>query len=258
MKLAAVSPSAPNILRLSGDRDYHLTLSHIADRDPFYRDFYKELAGVGRHVILDNGTAEEERMSGRELYDLACEMAPTELVLPDVVGEPEATFEDSAQFLRDYGDPLWSLGLDFVYVLQCSEFSDLAKAVDDVGRLHLPVRTLAVPKFYTRDVGPRIEAVHYLLEVCSLLDEGFNIHLLGLWDDPYEFLHIERSYPGKVRGCDTSWPFIAAWAEVDVCSQREGRTVNLESLALASNPYRIEQNIEVLGWLASGGPRDAS
>jgi hypothetical protein len=149
------------------------------------------------------------------LFEAANAVQPAEVVLPDVVGDARATYTDSFAFLQEYGAALACNEIGFVYVLQAGEHTateDLEWGVEAVMDLHSewPISAVAISKFFSRDVGPRFLAVAALLNMWESIQSPPEIHLLGLHSDIVELALIERTWPGRVRGCDTSWPFIAA------------------------------------------------
>jgi len=232
--LAPVTPNDPVLLALTAERPYHLALAHLAGSSSAYAKHYAELAET-KHVILDNGVAEGRRLDGRELYEAAVRVKPTELVLPDVVGDARETYVDSYALLSEYGAALAAHKTGFVYVLQVgaqSPYEDLewslAAALDLCEEW--PITALAISKFYGRDVGERFCAVAQVLAYLDNSREQLlpEIHLLGLWSDIVELSLIERTWPGRVRGCDTCWPFVATVKGYTVNTKRgPGDTIDL-------------------------------
>lgn len=75
-------------------------LAHLAMGNSLYRDF---LRTKERYVILDNAADElGTGMSGKDLWDLVLDIRPSELILPDVLQDKEATYEASMKFYNDY------------------------------------------------------------------------------------------------------------------------------------------------------------
>lgn len=80
----------------------HLTLAHLVDKDPTYRDFYAEKGrDPSQFIMMDNSAYElKEPYSPSKLIDLAKASGADAIVLPDYPFQPAArTIEAAEQFI---------------------------------------------------------------------------------------------------------------------------------------------------------------
>jgi hypothetical protein len=84
------------------DYPRHMFLAHVLLQSPdLLKRIVTERANI-KHIILDNGAYESSMVTDSELFDLAEQIRPDAMVLPDLPGESsEASFERSMMFLRD-------------------------------------------------------------------------------------------------------------------------------------------------------------
>src|SRR5690554_5454058 len=89
-------------LNLIDGRDFHMCLANIAHKNKTYLNFYKKQAEQGKFVLLDNGAAEGEQLSIEQVWAIAKQINPSEIVLHDELGDPAATIYKSLKSATHY------------------------------------------------------------------------------------------------------------------------------------------------------------
>lgn len=203
MKLALITDprgfSVIDTMQLS----YHLVLAQYVRSDDRYAQFYKARAMKGDFVIMDNGAAEEGVLQLHELKTAALEVMPDEIVLPDVLGDKDATIAmtmspDVLNFVPTKRRAVVPQGSDGAEWLTCANYF-----VEN-----LEFATLCVPKHAERFPGGR----SHILNIIQRMGwhRSYHIHLLGVWDNPYPELKALRLAAPWARGLDTALPFALA------------------------------------------------
>jgi hypothetical protein len=234
MNFALVNTPNIKMLRgLSAGRPYHMVLAqHVLDVDEV-AEFYTAERGNG-FILMDNGVDEGLQQGGTDLVDAAIMCGAHEMVLPDTILNPYETLMKSQRFLEEYERLVPDI--TFCYVLQAWNWASLSQALDNFLWLRhqddIPgterIKSLAITKDFEPKAGSRIIAIAQVLEWLDRHAMQFmDIHLLGIWNDPLEVAVIERRYPNRIRGVDSSLPLIYAYhglsvhacprAGVDVC-----------------------------------------
>jgi hypothetical protein len=196
MKVGIISPIP--MLELSNKGAIQMCLAHLC-QNPSYKDFYQRHGKKGSHVILDNGAAEGMLIGPKELIELATEINATEVVLPDKLGDLDATLSLCDQFFDEA--PSWNGGL--IGVLQGRNTTELLhcltvyNAIEKVSAIGLPRHMNDQDKF----ARARFVEAH--------LDQGWSrfkvdqIHALGAnsW-----LREIKGLHDLGVRSMDTCLP----------------------------------------------------
>jgi hypothetical protein len=192
VKIALITPI--DMLDLAGLSDYHLLLPHLFDNEQ-YRRFYTDVKGF---KILDNGAAEGYSTDHNELHDLGLAWSVDEIVVPDVLGDCDATIDLARKFepyVREH---------DFRYVgvAQGRTIAELLKCITYFQ--YAPwITTLALPR--------HINTIHHtqrfnLIEPIVKEFKFDAVHCLGASSWIREVLAIDSL--GCVRGMDTSLPVV--------------------------------------------------
>lgn len=215
-------------------------LAHEALKSEEYRERLKTLAKEDRYLILDNGADETTvGMSGHDYYDLVTEIAPDEVIAPDVLGDAKATrkaFEEFWPWFEEYKTQREEeLPVKLMVVVQGQSEEEwireaLQWANDD------RVDVLGIPYDINFEVGEatslpedsdhisskwaarRIALVEKLIGDASLEEGTKMIHLLGM-SNLEELAYYRDSLLGQyIRSNDTTAPFAAAsegtvWSE---------------------------------------------
>jgi hypothetical protein len=195
---------------------YHLCLAEEATRDSRYLDFYTQRSREGaNYVILDNGAYEYGRTPSLTLLaEVAVEMQPDEIVLPDVMhGDycAHETVEESrrgAEYLREAGFeafmavPHGNTGKEWIacarHLLEIPGVRCLGIAEKDALKLSKGNRTALAMWLYSIDTP--------------------QIHLLGMMEDMADVK--DPWVQENVRGVDGSKIIVWGMNGVDVTHQQ--------------------------------------
>lgn len=170
--------------------DFVMVLAHLIDK--YKRENFREDA----YIIMDNGLYEKAQVSTdiKECIKLAeaSELDIDEIIIPDVVNDPEATkrlFINNLPAMMEYGDEY-----SFMFVAQAKTIEELRSMIDFAncycGVLRL---TVGISKLspIERDCDEAIK----IYKTCKC-----PIHFLGIKES---FDELEK-VRGIIRSCDTS------------------------------------------------------
>jgi hypothetical protein len=171
----------------------------------------------GDYIIMDNGVAEAEMdplvktLGSQEVQERAYEISAHEIVLPDVMGDINAT-------IRAVTDAFPFVDIEtfnFMGVLQGSTMDEI-KTMVHFYRNETPfVTCLGIPRHLCTTLSSeraRVEVAYYIRSTEAPGEDPIDIHLLGT--NPHvadEIAGYGRHFRWlHVRGVDTSMPFHAA------------------------------------------------
>lgn len=212
MKLAIVTPphGFPAIDEVG--LGYHMALGQYLLTDSAYRDYYRSLGKRGHFIIVDNGAAENNTPPFHEVVEAANYVLASEIILPDVINDSEATlaalFDSNAlglvpahkRFVVPQGKTLaeW---------FNC--FGEINNGIRErCGLTDISFATLGISKYFPKG---RKGILDSLYNAMPPWEQSFNVHMLGMVGMPYkEMRDILRNY-SWVRGIDTGAPI--AWAQ---------------------------------------------
>ena len=196
-----------------GDRIF--VLAHLWVQYPHYRKFIYDLIDedVDRWITLDNSAAERALVTEDVLIEVVKDLAPSEVIAPDVLFDKDATIANAIKF-RDRMEAEGLLestdiffcpqGIDQTAWLEAYEWGLKQDWISTIG-----FSKIAVPNAFlnmTNDQGIK-EARHlaydYLKERNMLLKP---IHCLGQ-GDPTEFSYYDHP---AMRSTDSVFPVLAA------------------------------------------------
>lgn len=158
-------------------------------------------------MILDNGIAEGIETSPGRLHALGRMMMVNEIVIPDTLGDLEATVHQARQFEASALQEFAYMGV--VQGQTLGECYDCVRHFSD-----LPyIRTLGVPRHLITTISQEARALIVAFTRRNF-GQRFNIHLLGTNPEfMEEFTAYGQGYEAHgVRGVDTSAPFNYALA----------------------------------------------
>lgn len=211
---------------------YLYGLAHEAKKNAFYADWLKNRGD--QYLIFDNGADElGEGMKGDELWQLILQIQPNEIILPDVLGDTDATIKNSEEFYIEYVHPAFirgdeylpsimavPQGLTFDDYMRCyQKFSDWS-AVDVIGIPYdIEFDIPGFPEYDSSSVFAddtktikrakrRLNLLRYLRPSGRLSQP---IHLLGM-NNLSELRAHQREHSHLIRSNDTTAPFAAAHA----------------------------------------------
>lgn len=258
MKIAHIVPTH-FLGSLTAKHEYYLVLAHLVQDDTSYAEWHEK---VGGYKILDNGVEEGEKIPLDVLVDAAKRIKATELVLPDVFEDGDATLASTELAL---GDPaikaLAETGVKMAAVAHGKDRSSWIHCFDVLNadpRIH----TVMIPKVLdkTWGYGGRFAACSYLQATRRITNKK-DYHLLGVWTDPLE-VYLHSTYNKWIRGLDTALAFQAGYQEVSISYlTREGghkpkRPQSYFSIDHLSSVQMslVRENISLLdGWGVSRG-----
>jgi hypothetical protein len=177
---------------------YQLALGQQLHRSPGYLSRFRWLRARGDFIMVDNGAAEpeEERMSFKEVLWVADKIDADEIVLPDVIRDSDQTVWHTAKeapAVPPRNRMIVPQGENLNEWMQC------LRAIDE--QLGGAFATIGVPKHTEAWSGgrPRILA--------ELVRGGYawkyNVHLLGIYAEPWDEIKVVVNEHGWVRGIDT-------------------------------------------------------
>lgn len=200
MKFAPIIPY-PDDADLMSLSSYHLLIATEVFRN--LQDWTRKARlwrKRGDFIILDNGAPEEGAMPLNLLLEIAEDIRPDEIVLPDVIDDSEATLQ--------------VLGDNYCAIRRIPERQrffvpqglSLDERVDCLKRAPFRFGTLGIPKRSKVNIhGSRVNAVKPFIE------GNWNIHLLGFLGNPLTELEQVRAIAHRIRGVDSAAP--AAFAQ---------------------------------------------
>ncbi|MEC7525713.1 MAG: hypothetical protein VYE22_37870 [Myxococcota bacterium] len=205
MRLCATAP-IPHTRELSRGA-MAMALAHLA-RDDEYAGAFRELSESGTHVVLNNG-AYEAHLAGRELLgfvetlELAARVGATEVQLPEVDGDGEATLALAREWLARPG----AEGVRWHAVSEGATPGDFLTCFDGLAS-HPSVAVIGiakgiVPRAFCAELGVRDPALARLVVLERLTRRTDKpLHLLGL-THPREVFLARRLGP-QVRSVDST------------------------------------------------------
>ena len=215
MKLALIPPLELVPQHIQG-RDYHMLLP-VALEDTGVRRLYRDTPG---HKILDNGMYEGVMWPDELLIELALEVRPDEIIMPDIAGDFPSTYARQMEFIQMYCK-LWpkeGYSPELMAAIQGETHHD---------RLQHATRLLDMKDDYQKNLGVKLSfgfprnlikgddryARINLMEWIVRTYGKVHMHMLGLpsvW--PEEVLRASRQFGSFLRGMDTSAPFTWSFA----------------------------------------------
>lgn len=206
MKTAFITPpSLHEHISPFTDGDYHLVLGQFLDKD-WYAPYARRLKG---HIIVDNGAAEGQMVDDFDrLCMLAASFGASEVVLPDVLGDTEATARAIKKVLPVIKH--WSKqGMGFMGVVQGQSLRD-AISMMSFYEVADYVSASGIPRRWLVQNGRVVSA--WRNSFMSVYKPTKPVHYLGIGEDMTEV----QTTPKWVRGIDTSAPVSLGLDEIDM------------------------------------------
>jgi hypothetical protein len=167
-------------------------------------------------VILDNGAAEHQLITGRSLVDMCNQLTPDYLVVPDDMKSAANTLALARDFCTGTWTHYWNdmagqafLRPGLMVVPHGETFAEWAQNLDDLMALPVPgIDAVGVAKRHTllSAVGysyGRVELVNHVSKVYPKV----MIHLLGIQHNPIEIMYLRNT---RTYGIDTALPWSLA------------------------------------------------
>lgn len=189
------------------DRPYHMLLAHMMLKDAKYADTALNIVKKpGVYVILDNGVWEKEPVSLVDLIDIAKQLRPSELILPDV-------FRDMSNSLRATMNSIPAVmealpGMILGGVVQGNNVAELVYSYSRLAN-HPCIDVIHIPKVieWTWPYRGRLGFIRHLHWARYLSRKPH--HLLGIMENPLELAGFEE-FGDRIRSCDSALAVTAA------------------------------------------------
>ncbi|MDO8570115.1 MAG: hypothetical protein Q7R97_00835 [Candidatus Daviesbacteria bacterium] len=255
MNVAIISPTAYlNELSCYRKNSYHMVLAQRVLEDEHYANFYNLYKGF---TILDNGACELKRSIHFEALLKVIELIhPNVAVLPDILGDSEATLKLSNLFLNKISQKDCE-NLIFMGVCQGQTKKEWLTSFNFFAK-HDKVKMIGISNTEAmfkadKNTFSRVQTLKYLLDH-NLLPQNKKIHLLGLPDSGHLELFKMKQY-NCVEGVDTSAPVVHGTAGISFKENLSYKKIRqyLDSATILNKRQiaLIKQNIDVL-FVSSG------
>jgi hypothetical protein len=237
----------PPISRLNDvrHRDYQLMLPQLTSDDR-YKKFFLGIIDSYTDVILDNGANEGHSISMEELAAMADLYLPSELVLPDIMGDFQGTLDKAKEYVHHFlmqTPAQTKLG----FVLHGYNADDTINNYYNLRKIrevYSLIDVLYIPRRLVTRKDPRARIT--VAKVIASEELKKSIHFLGA--SPLWLSEIKET-PRYVRSMDTSAPYVYALrhksVEDDVQVYRDEETYFYETLGLGTRRVAA-QNIEIM------------
>lgn len=198
-----------------GDRVF--VLAHLWVQFPEYREFIFNLIDedIDRWITLDNSAAERALVTEDVLIQVVKELAPSEVIAPDILFDKDATITNAIKY-RDRMEEEGLLDTTDIFFcpqgktkedwLECYEWGLKQDWIHTIGFSKIAIPQAWFPDNWKDDqniMEARHMAYDYLKERNLLLKP---IHCLGQ-GSPKEFLHYDHP---AMRSTDSVFPILAA------------------------------------------------
>jgi hypothetical protein len=196
--------------------DYMFVLLHKAIEDPVYFRKAGEYRDAGGMVYLDNSCFElGASLDNETLFEYYERLQPDIVILPDVLGDREATLTRTFDFLKDYPSTI----ANSMAVAQGATEDELIKCYKEMvsyrNQSGERIAMIGIPFVYRwvdRDpyvqTQARISLLHRMVTE-DIIDMDVLHHLLGTWQ-AREFAEYARKEYYWIYSIDTSNPIMAA------------------------------------------------
>lgn len=211
-------------------------------------DILNTIAAKNNYKILDNGCYENNIVNLDSLFDVAEKINATEIILPDVMGNFDASLRattDALEYATIHG---YNKYHKFMAVCQGETWEDYMASAQLLSTFR-EITCIGIPKkfcrnYYSSDREAAIARSRFALEVAQMTKGKKDIHMLGL-----SWSVLELSSVGKVvRTCDTNnivenvkrknHP-IASWAT-------SGENYSLDIPMTPEELFAVRQHVEAL------------
>lgn len=205
MELALIPPN--QFLETTQHTRMQLMLPHELMHNKEYHDHYGQIAtDPAYYVILDNGAAEGEPVSGAKLASLAVEYNADEVACPDVLGEIGATLHSTGVFLDEHGDDLAYRGIRIGAVAQGRSVDEVVECIRSYQK-YWPalIKTIYVPRLLVNVTQNKHARFHVLDALSDKELNACDYHFFGASCYVKELQEAARD--GRIRSFDTSLPY---------------------------------------------------
>jgi len=164
--------------------NYHLALSHLILDNEEYREFYQQQSWQGVLVGVDNGVVEQGKSLPVSMVAIAAGMVDAkEFILPDVLGDGQASYEATVKGLDAYQHlMIVSPNFKLIAVPHGSNVADWMMCY--LRLLQVPEVNIIGVSMFDSDLfqGGRVGLLDSL-EDMGFIDPNRQYHMLGCWRD---------------------------------------------------------------------------
>ncbi len=209
--------STPLVPKVS--KDYmHLVLPHLFDKVPHYLELYRQLSVQGAFIMMDNSIFElKEAVTGDMILECGRKVLATELVIPEVLRNPEESKKVAKEFLHSLTEED-KLQFRFAAVTQGSSYEEVVEHYKWLCDQE-DIRTICIPfnfefdAFGTRDETRRQKGWNRFSIIYRMVQEGVwneskRHHLLGLYNPAelaqYNKFVLTDAIASSIRSNDSS------------------------------------------------------
>ena len=234
-------------LDLNKNDTHFLALLHLVERSTPYREFFQARAAEGAFILLDCSAVESPGLATAEcMIETALTIQASEVMLPDVIQDMDATLESSANMLTVLDARFGSdKPFQIMVVPQGRNGDEWLECADTM--LRWPgITTLGISYTTTNYYfGSRVIVLNKLYETSGAWLKDKIIHLLGCFAIS-EVQMVANRYP-DVRSVDSA--IAAIYAEQHVLIEHglprprdlKARTINFETSVLPE--YLLRKNL---------------
>jgi len=180
-------------------REYVMLLAQDYHKNP-----NKEIPKAD-YKMLDNGAAEGEQLSNKDLIEVIKLVKPDEIIYPDIMGDKDATIKSSTEFYNELPDDLKnSLSkLGVIHGKTFKEFQECAEYYMESGKIKVDV--IGVPKYSVyslKNMFVRVKLAKWLNEKYP----NVKIHFLGM-NEPFYIIKQAIEKGMIIRSIDSIVPY---------------------------------------------------
>lgn len=248
---------------------YVLSLAHLYSNKRYGR-FFAERKRKGRFVILDNAAYElPEPLGMNTLWEIIVYFGASELVLPDVLKDRQATDDKTREALEflAWQDKKNRLQQHLQQVMIVPQGTDMVEWIVSLDSLLSAVQTytpkmhitIGIAKHTSAFSGGRLKILDYLFNNEHMLAVKYHaVHLLGINEDLELLREIALTFGAKVRSVDSARPGVYAAAGI-FCRYGEELPaihrppqyfeLNLFGAGFSKFSARLRNNIALYDWI---------
>jgi hypothetical protein len=219
--LALIPPHEYALASINKDQTYLFLPQFLGDTD--YKEYVKTARNTARWTILDNGAFEGATIDGLDLVSLASYYSIDEVVVPDVLGDAEATLRSLGTLIEDLDPDEWH-NRRYAVVVQGTSYDECCSFIDRVVMMKNTyalsgLKTFCIPKHLGKTTyGNEITRSTIRLRLANYIHskhtDRFEVHFLGAMPNYIGELAHLQTY--NVRSVDTSMPYVYALAYEDL------------------------------------------
>lgn len=256
MKVISILPQ--NYLSYLEKDLFHMCLGHLIDRPGMeeYTEFYASEADKKKYIIMDNGLIEGEPLPVDELINNALSIGASEIIMPDVLGDKNATLRAIEQAFK-IADEI--PGFSSLNIMLVPQGETIEEWVDCAGQLICNYSSrkfiLGVPKVLCKHNSRGREAALKALVERYPVARHYKCHLLGCHESPLEITMLDAEYQREtipqIRSVDSAIAFVFTRAGIKMnCSDRpDSKVIDFKGSVIVDKKL-LKKNLRI--WRNAG------